>query len=97
MAKLPLVTEDEGQIQDLGELTRNLRLALLVTDAVLPLPDALNETRLERLEQLVADRSQLRGVAFRTVLRELTRFEYSVRPADLGALLNGRVPEPGEH
>ena len=39
MAKLPLVTEDEGEIQDLGELARNLRLALLVTDAVLPLPN----------------------------------------------------------
>ena len=43
------------------------------------------------------DQSQLRGVALGMVLRELTRFEYSVRPEDLGALLNGRVPEPGGH
>jgi hypothetical protein len=86
--------DDEGEVQDLGELARTLRTALLVTDAALPLHGAPRGATPESQEPIVRDRSALRGIAFRAVLRDLGRYEYQVRPADLEALIDGRVPEP---
>ena len=89
---------NEGEEQDLGVLARRLRLALLVTDAALPLagtswsapedPEVPEETA-----PAVMDRSRLRGLAFTAVLDELARYDYKARPSDLAEMMDGRVPE----
>jgi hypothetical protein len=81
--------------QDVGELTRSLRMALLVVDAALPLAGAIQDGSPVSAGLATEDRSHLRGIAFRVALRELDRFEYTIRPSDLEALMDGRVPEPG--
>jgi hypothetical protein len=95
MAKFPIVG---SEVQDLGELARSLRMARVVVNAALPLqgleqeagdgPDWLADLRYK-------DQLNLRAIAFRAVLRELDQFEYTARPSDLEALIEGRVPEPG--
>lgn len=84
---------EEARPVNLGELTRAVRMARLITDAALPL--ALDEdTNPQAARDALADRSHLRGIAFHTVLRELTRYECITSPSEIEALLDGRIPEP---
>jgi hypothetical protein len=77
----------------LAELARTVRLALWVTDAALPLHGAPQGATEQSQEQVVQDRSRLRGLAFEMVLREISKYEYLVVPDDLLTLREGRVPE----
>lgn len=92
MPEFPVVS-DEGAPVDAGDLARNLRMALLLTDAALPLFGAPRAATDEGARQVVADRSRLRGVAFLAALRELNRYEWTVSFGDLNDLNAGRVPE----
>ena len=88
-----MAASDEAKPVDLGALTRAVQLALLMTDAALPLHGA-PEVQASMRELTVRDRSRLRGIAFEAVLSEMNRFECTITPSALEALIDGRVPKP---
>jgi hypothetical protein len=86
---------NEEKPVDLGALARSVQLALLITDAALPLYGAPRGATADSQEMIVMDRSRLRGIAFTAVLREMNRFECTITSGALEALMDRRVPEAG--
>jgi hypothetical protein len=96
---------------DLAQMAHDVRWALLVTDAAIPLavpgsaaPAALGfavETAPGPGDvpdsALYADRTALRAIAFKGVLRELMAYDYEISDEGEQALLEGSMPaEPQE-
>lgn len=95
-----------GENVDLAQLANDVRWAFLVTDAAIPLgrvmqprPDVSSGIRREGelTEAQSADRSALRAIAFKSVLRELMACDYEISDEGEQALREGQMPaEPEE-
>jgi hypothetical protein len=89
-------SDDEAQPVDTAGLARTVQWAGLIVDAALPLAGVQaepDEGTYISLPDRVADRIALRTEAFRQVLREMTRYETTIRPDEAGDLAEGRMPQ----
>jgi hypothetical protein len=97
---------------DLAQMAHDVRWALLVTDAAIPLAPSASTAQDDLgfaveppaqdratapLATQHADRAALRAIAFKGVLRELMAYDYEISDEGEQALLEGSMPaEPQE-